>query len=182
MGNVIGMLSGGYFGVISPEGAASILGHYKDDAHKATQFPLDCKELATSQCIYGNQLKEVGVVDELIWEVPEGEGQKETFQSFPVLKSRIQAFMLRTLSELSAMTASNANASNSNANDGNAAQLAWLDIVDPGNTLRATGLEALETIAEVSARLIVNKAAMKLRSEALKALVARFAAVMDRAP
>ena len=25
-GNVIGMLSGGYFGVISPEGAASILG------------------------------------------------------------------------------------------------------------------------------------------------------------
>ncbi len=30
MGNVIGMLSGGYFGVISPEGAASILGRYGD--------------------------------------------------------------------------------------------------------------------------------------------------------
>ena len=29
MGNVVGMLSGGYFGVISPEGAASILGRYK---------------------------------------------------------------------------------------------------------------------------------------------------------
>jgi ATP phosphoribosyltransferase len=57
-----------------------------------------------------------------------------------------------------------------------------VDIVDTGNTLRANGLEALETIAEVSARLIVNKAAMKLRSEALKALVARVAAVMDRAP
>lgn len=35
MGNCIGMCSGGYFGVISPEGAASILGRYKDDAHKA---------------------------------------------------------------------------------------------------------------------------------------------------
>ena len=34
------MLSGGYFGVISPEGAASILGRYKDDAHKAQQFPI----------------------------------------------------------------------------------------------------------------------------------------------
>ena len=29
MGNIVGMLSGGYFGVISPEGAASILGRYK---------------------------------------------------------------------------------------------------------------------------------------------------------
>ena len=30
IGNVIGMLSGGYFGVISPEGAASILGTLAD--------------------------------------------------------------------------------------------------------------------------------------------------------
>lgn len=37
------MLSGAYFGVISPEGAASILGRYKDDAHKAKQLPLDCQ-------------------------------------------------------------------------------------------------------------------------------------------
>jgi acetyl-CoA carboxylase alpha subunit len=51
------MLSGGYFGVISPEGAASILGRYKSDAHKAVQFPLDCQELATAQCIYAYQLK-----------------------------------------------------------------------------------------------------------------------------
>ncbi len=35
MGNFVAMCSGGYFGVISPEGAASILGRYKDDAHKA---------------------------------------------------------------------------------------------------------------------------------------------------
>lgn len=54
-----------------------------------------------------------------------------------------------------------------------------VDIVDTGNTLRANGLEAFETIAEVSARLIVNKAAMKLRPAPLKALVARFAAVAE---
>ena len=48
-------------------------------------------------------------------------------------------------------------------------------------TEAANGLEALETIAEVSARLIVNKAAMKLRPEPLKALVARFAAVTGNA-
>lgn len=37
---------------ISPEGAASILGRYKDDAHKADQFPKDCQALATAQQIY----------------------------------------------------------------------------------------------------------------------------------
>lgn len=54
--NFVLRLSGGYFGVISPEGAASILGRYKDAAHKARQFPLDCQELATAQCIYANQV------------------------------------------------------------------------------------------------------------------------------
>ena len=96
MGNIIGMLSGGYFGVISPEGAASILGRYKDDADKAKQFPLDCQALATAQCIYAYQLKEIGVVDEIIWETPEG----ETFQSFPVLKERLSEFLDRSLTFL----------------------------------------------------------------------------------
>ncbi len=41
----VGMLSGAYYGVISPEGAASILGRYKDDQHKLKQFPLDCQVL-----------------------------------------------------------------------------------------------------------------------------------------
>lgn len=40
---------------ISPEGAASILGRYKDDAHKALQFPKDCQELATAQQIYAGE-------------------------------------------------------------------------------------------------------------------------------
>ena len=49
MGNCIGMCSGGYFGVISPEGAASILGRYKDDTQKALQFPKDCHELTEEE-------------------------------------------------------------------------------------------------------------------------------------
>jgi ATP phosphoribosyltransferase len=45
-----------------------------------------------------------------------------------------------------------------------------VDIVDTGNTLRANGLEALETIAHVSSRLIVNRAAMKTRFESVQSL------------
>lgn len=106
MGNAIGMLSGGYFGVISPEGAASILGRYNDDAHKASQFPKDCQELAIAQCIYANQLKEIGVVDEIIWEHFDDTGGEggETFRNFPILKSRIRAFLISTLSKLMSMS------------------------------------------------------------------------------
>ena len=52
MGNVVGMLSGAYYGVISPEGAASILGRYNSEKHKTLQFPKDCDSLATMQRIY----------------------------------------------------------------------------------------------------------------------------------
>ena len=51
----------------------SILGRYSDDAHKAKQFPLDCQELATAQCIYAHQLQALGVVDTVIWESAAGE-------------------------------------------------------------------------------------------------------------
>lgn len=58
-----------------------------------------------------------------------------------------------------------------------------VDLVDTGNTLRANGLVARETIAEISSRLVVNKAAMKLKGDAVKALVGQFAAlVADRGP
>ena len=46
-----------------------------------------------------------------------------------------------------------------------------VDLVDTGNTLRANGLEPLETITEISSRLIVNKAAMKMKHEKLKELI-----------
>ena len=38
-----------------------------------------------------------------------------------------------------------------------------VDVVDTGNTLRANGLQPEELIAEISSRLIVNKAAMKMK-------------------
>ena len=46
-----------------------------------------------------------------------------------------------------------------------------VDIVDTGNTLRANGLVPLETIAEVTSRVIVNRAAMKTRFDEVQALV-----------
>ena len=46
-----------------------------------------------------------------------------------------------------------------------------VDIVDTGNTLKANGLEARDSISEVSSRLIVNKAAMKTKHQAIKQIV-----------
>jgi len=46
-----------------------------------------------------------------------------------------------------------------------------VDLVDTGNTLRANGLEPRELIMEVSSRLIVNKAAMKMKHRAVTSFV-----------
>ncbi len=48
-----------------------------------------------------------------------------------------------------------------------------VDVVDTGNTLRANGLEPLEHIADISSRLIVNKASMKMKHAAVKTLIER---------
>lgn len=48
-----------------------------------------------------------------------------------------------------------------------------VDIVDSGNTLRANGLEPLALIAEISSRVIVNKAAMKMKYAAITSLLER---------
>ena len=50
-----------------------------------------------------------------------------------------------------------------------------VDLVDTGNTLRANGLEPVEEVCAISSRLVVNKAAMKLNHDRVKALVARLA-------
>lgn len=55
-----------------------------------------------------------------------------------------------------------------------------VDLIDTGNTLKANGLVVLETIAEISARLIVNKAAMKVKNTAVKALIAELAEAVDQ--
>ncbi|MCW9025222.1 MAG: ATP phosphoribosyltransferase [Gammaproteobacteria bacterium] len=46
-----------------------------------------------------------------------------------------------------------------------------VDVVDTGNTLRANGLEPQEHIADISSRLIVNKASMKMKHEQVKNLI-----------
>jgi ATP phosphoribosyltransferase len=46
-----------------------------------------------------------------------------------------------------------------------------VDIVDTGNTLKANGLVALDTIAHVSSRVIVNRASMKTRFDAVQNLI-----------
>jgi len=42
-----------------------------------------------------------------------------------------------------------------------------VDLVDTGNTLKANGLEPRELIMEISSRLVVNKAAMKMKHQAV---------------
>ena len=46
-----------------------------------------------------------------------------------------------------------------------------VDIVDTGNTLEANGLEARETITDISSRVIVNKAAMKTKYPVIKEIL-----------
>ena len=52
---------------------------------------------------------------------------------------------------------------------------AIVDLVDTGNTLRANRLKAVEDIAPVSARLIVNQAALKVKRAAIQPLLDAFA-------
>ncbi|TGD72110.1 ATP phosphoribosyltransferase [Mangrovimicrobium sediminis] len=53
-----------------------------------------------------------------------------------------------------------------------------VDIVDTGNTLRANGMAPLDEIAQISSRLIVNKAAMRSHYRAIQSLVDQLAAVV----
>ncbi|MEE4362021.1 MAG: ATP phosphoribosyltransferase [Pseudomonadales bacterium] len=56
-----------------------------------------------------------------------------------------------------------------------------VDIVDTGRTLSANGLEPLELIAEISSRIVVNRAAMKHRSRTIAPILAALErAVLER--
>ena len=58
-----------------------------------------------------------------------------------------------------------------------------VDIVDTGNTLRANGMEPIELIANISSRLVVNKAAMKCKHAQVQDVIEQLrAAVARRAP
>ncbi|MGZ8135779.1 MAG: ATP phosphoribosyltransferase [Methylococcaceae bacterium] len=49
-----------------------------------------------------------------------------------------------------------------------------VDLVDTGNTLRANDLEPRELIMNISSRLVVNKAAMKMKNRAIASLLEQF--------
>jgi ATP phosphoribosyltransferase len=55
-----------------------------------------------------------------------------------------------------------------------------VDLVDTGNTLKANGLEPLEHIAEVSSRLVVNKASMKMKHARVKAFIAQITEAVEQ--
>ena len=53
-----------------------------------------------------------------------------------------------------------------------------VDLVDTGNTLKANGLEPLEHICDISSRLIVNKASMKMKHKTIQSLIDSVAAAV----
>ena len=55
---------------------------------------------------------------------------------------------------------------------------AIVDLVSTGNTLRANQLVAVEHIEDISSRLVVNLAALKLKHERIRPLLDAFAATV----
>lgn len=53
-----------------------------------------------------------------------------------------------------------------------------VDLVDTGNTLRANNLEPRELIMNISSRLVVNKAAMKMKNAVISELLTQFEQVL----
>ncbi len=57
---------------------------------------------------------------------------------------------------------------------------AIVDLVSSGNTLRANNLQAVEEIMPISARLIVNQAALKLKRRAIQPMLDAFAGAVAK--
>ena len=53
-----------------------------------------------------------------------------------------------------------------------------VDLVESGNTLRANGMEEIEKIVDISSRLVVNKAAMKMKQSLIKPFIARLSDIL----
>ncbi len=58
---------------------------------------------------------------------------------------------------------------------------AIVDLVSTGATLKANHLREVESIMDISARLVVNQAALKLKREPLRALIDAFAGAVEQA-
>ena len=54
-----------------------------------------------------------------------------------------------------------------------------VDLVESGNTLKANGLVPLEHMADISSRLVVNKAAWKMKHKTVIALVEALRAAVE---
>ena len=55
-----------------------------------------------------------------------------------------------------------------------------VDVVDTGNTLRANGLVPQQHMADISSRLVVNKASMKMKHTQLKDILDKVSAAVDK--
>jgi ATP phosphoribosyltransferase len=56
---------------------------------------------------------------------------------------------------------------------------AIVDLVSTGSTLKANRLVEVERIMDISSRLVVNQAALKLKRERIRALISAFASVVE---
>jgi ATP phosphoribosyltransferase len=57
---------------------------------------------------------------------------------------------------------------------------AIVDLVSSGNTLKANHLREVEHVKDISSRLVVNQAALKLKREPIRQLIDAFAAAVGR--
>lgn len=55
-----------------------------------------------------------------------------------------------------------------------------VDLVESGETLRQNGLVEVETIMEITSRLVCNRASLKIKPERVKSLIERIAEVVDK--
>ncbi|MEO9588021.1 MULTISPECIES: ATP phosphoribosyltransferase [Marinobacter] len=55
-----------------------------------------------------------------------------------------------------------------------------VDIVDTGNTLKANGLEARELIENISSRLVVNRASMKMKHAGINPIIEMMSAAVEK--
>ena len=54
-----------------------------------------------------------------------------------------------------------------------------VDIVESGRTLYENGLDVLETVADISARLVVNRVSMKMKADEIKPMISKLREALE---
>ena len=54
-----------------------------------------------------------------------------------------------------------------------------VDIVESGRTLYENGLDVLETVADISARLVVNRVSMKMKTDEIKPMISKLREALE---